>query len=105
MKRLIIPLAATFAAAAAPAQAADQCVGRPHCAPSIQAALDAAHAGDPVRVAPGTYPGGITIARDVRLIGSGSVLRGGAPVVTVSAGHVLLQGFTLTKGLVTSGTV
>src|ERR1700742_2977254 len=104
MKRLIIPLTATFVAAAAPAHAADQCVGRPHCAPSIQAALDAAHAGDTVRVAPGTYRGGIPISKDVKLVGSDAVLRGGAPVVTVAAGHVVIQGLTLTKGLVTTGT-
>src|SRR5436190_12514454 len=45
------------------------CVGGPHCYATVQAALNAAHDGDTVRVGAGTFAGGITITRSVNLVG------------------------------------
>ena len=65
---LISVLAATATVAgAAPAAAATHCVGGGKgCHKTIQAALDAAHDGDTIKVAPGTYAGGIAIDKSVR---------------------------------------
>jgi hypothetical protein len=73
--------------AASPAFAAKRCVGSGSgCYRTIQAALDASHDGDAIKVAPGTFAGGITIAKSVTLSGAGAgatVIRGGGPVVTI----------------------
>ena len=52
----------------------------------MQAALDASHDGDTIKVAAGTFAGGVTIAKSVSVIGAGAgatTIRGGGPVVTV----------------------
>ncbi len=74
--------------AAQPALAADLCVGgaKPGCFSAIQAAVDAANDGDLIRVAPGTYVGGITIEKSVGLVGAGAgatTIEGGGPVITI----------------------
>lgn len=101
-----VGLAASFATAAA-----DLCVGsQAGCFATIQAALAAAHDGDTIAVAAGTYAGPITIDKSVRLVGSGAaatVIRGGGPVVTIgdltgrTAPTVSLSGVTITGGLTT----
>ena len=67
----------------------------------IQPAVDAVSAGDTVAVGPGSYAGGIVIAKALRVSGAGAgatVISGGGPVITVSAGPVLLRGVTVTGG-------
>jgi hypothetical protein len=63
------------------------CVGGgPGCYVTIQAALDAAHDGDTISVGRGTFAGGITIEKSVRLVGVGAaatIISGGGPVVTI----------------------
>jgi pectin methylesterase-like acyl-CoA thioesterase len=67
--------------------------------PTIQAAIQAAKPGDVIDVAPGTYPGAITIDRSVTIVGrdhdpadprnNTTILDGGgATVVTVVRGSV-----------------
>jgi hypothetical protein len=88
------------------------CVGdRPGCYATIQAALDAAHDGDTIRVGPGSFAGGITIDKSVDLVGAGAkatVINGGGPVVTIgeflgtSELTVTISGVTVTGGVTTS---
>jgi hypothetical protein len=93
--------------AAEPALAADRCVGgqQTGCFPTIQAALDAAHDGDTIHVGPGTFAGGITIDKDVALVGvsaAATIIEGGGPVVTIGDGTadltVSISGVTITGG-------
>jgi hypothetical protein len=93
-------------AVAASAQATALCVGGPGCFPSIQAAVDAAHDGDVIRVGPGTFAGGVVIDKDIRLLGVGAgdtIIEGGGPVIqigqffgmsrpTVTIRHVTITG-------------
>ena len=56
------------------------------CYRTIQAALDAARDGDTIRVSAGTFAGGITITKSVRLLGSGAtstIIKGGGSVITI----------------------
>jgi hypothetical protein len=96
--------------AAPPARGAELCVGGPkqECFSAIQAAIDAASDGDVIRVAAGTYEGGITITKSVQLRGAGAratTIEGGGPVITisqllaVSKPTVLISGVTVTGGL------
>lgn len=88
------------------------CVGgKPSCYATIQAALDAAHDGDTVRVAAGTFAGGVTIAKSLSLVGAGvgaTVISGGGPVLTIGTFYALteptvsISRVTITGGLTTS---
>src|SRR5947207_12721220 len=75
--------------AATSAFAATLCVGPASgCYATIQGALDAAHHGDTINVAAGTFAGGITIDKSVRLVGAGAastIIRGGGPVITIGS--------------------
>jgi len=94
---------------ALPASGASLCVGNgAGCLQTIQAALDAAHDGDTIHVGPGTFAGGLTIAKSVRLVGSGArstLIRGGETVVTIGTfgatvePTVLISGVTITGGI------
>jgi hypothetical protein len=79
--------AAAFAAGVQPAAAATLCVGpEAGCFHQIQPAVAAAHDGDTIAVARGTFAGGITIDKSIHLQGAGSnktVINGGGPVVTI----------------------
>ena len=87
------------------------CVGgkpKPACYPSIQAAVDAAHDGDTIKVAPGTYAGGVVIDVSVDIVGAGAektIIKGGGPVVTVFRDvdpgglTVSIRGVTITGGV------
>ena len=102
---LLIALA-TLAPAAADARANTLCVGGGHCFATIQAAVNAADAGDTIRIGPGTFAGGITIDESVNLVGAGprrTVIDGGGPVVTIgsatSTPTATISGLTLTGGV------
>jgi len=86
----------------------DLCVGsRPGCFATIQAAVDAAHDGDAIAVAPGTYAGGVTIDVSVDLIGAGfdkTIISGGGPVLTIGQQNgprrtVSIRGVTISGGV------
>jgi hypothetical protein len=119
MKRLVCMVLCTgvgLASAGLPAQPAladTLCVGgtNPGCFASIQDAVDAAHDGDVIRVAPGTYAGGITIDKSVELVGAGAgatTIEGGGPVITIGEFlgstrlNVSISELTISGGLTTS---
>lgn len=106
-------LAAIIVAAATSASAAGKvCVGNgPGCFATLQAALDAAGDGDTIKIAPGTFAGGVTILKSVELVGAGAdqtVLSGGGPVLTIgefgatSEPTVSIRGVTITGGITRS---
>jgi hypothetical protein len=115
MKRMLMAvLAAALGCAVAQssadaAPAADLCVGgSPGCFSTIQAAVDAAHDGDTIRVGPGTFAGGITILKSVDLVGVSSgatIINGGGPVITIGEFegandlHVAISRVTITGGM------
>jgi hypothetical protein len=110
MKRYVFVLAATAALwGGGSAQAATLCVGpQAGCFAQIQPAIAAANDGDTITVAAGTYAGGITIDKSIRLQGAGptrTVINGGGPVITIGretnpAGMtVSLDGVTITGGV------
>jgi len=111
--------AATAAAAAAalgvattPAAAATICVGKKSgCFAQIQPAIAAASDGDTIAVAAGTYDGGITIDKSIRLQGASAgatTIEGGGPVVTIFRAtapeglDVSIDGVTITGGVNTT---
>src|SRR5215467_6785369 len=91
---------------AAPAQAATLDVCPSSCPyTTIQQALAAAASGDTISVAPGTYPGGFTIGKNVTVVGSGegqtSVMGAGKRgyVVTVATGvRTAIEALTVDGG-------
>jgi len=115
MKRIHITLAAAAVIAAAltgassAAPTADLCVGgQPGCFTTIQAAVDAAQDGDTISIGVGTFEGGVTIEKSVRLVGvaaGATIIRGGGPVVTIGQPEgendqqVAISRVTLTGGL------
>jgi hypothetical protein len=77
---------ALFTGSAGAAQSSDLCVGGPGCFATVQAAVDGAQDGDTIRIGPGTFAGGITIAKDVQLVGvsaGATTIEGGGPVITI----------------------
>ena len=91
-------------------RAAALCVqtGKPHCYPTLQAAVDAAHDGDTVKLGAGTFAGGITIAKSISLVGAGAgatTISGGGPVLTIGVADaateptVSITGLTITGGV------
>jgi nitrous oxidase accessory protein len=112
MWRTVLLLVATAAPAAAQRAPAGDRVGDRGAATSARvlqvgpggayaspaAALEAARAGDTVRVAAGVYRGGLVVDRSVVLLGErGAVLdgEGRGTVVTVAADSVVLRGFVI----------
>lgn len=106
------PAARSSRVSSLPASGATVCAGsRSTCFSTIQAALDAARPGDTIRVGPGTFAGGVTISKSVRLVGAGAkstVIRGGGSVVTVGTfgavvePTVTISGVTITGGIARS---
>jgi hypothetical protein len=79
--------------------------GSRHCHDTIQAAVDAAHDGDTIRIAQGRFAGGVTVDKSVRLVGAGAgrtVIKGGGPVLTLgsttSSPTISIAGVTVTGG-------
>ncbi len=108
----ILAVAAVAGVFAQSALAANLCVGsKPGCYVTLQAAVGAAHNGDTIAIAPGTYAGGVTIDVSVKLVGAGAgstVIRGGASVLTIGAfgastePTVSISGVTITGGVARS---
>lgn len=77
----------TLAASPAGAAGSTLCVSsKANCYATLQAAVRAASDGDTIRIAAGTYSGGVTINKSVRVVGAGAhrtVIRGGGPVLTI----------------------
>src|SRR5262245_49777428 len=97
--------------AARSSSASSLCVGaKPGCLSTVQAAVDAARGGDTIQIGPGTFAGGITILKDVELVGAGAgatTIRGGGPLVTIGEfkgpqPNVSISGVTITGGFVDS---
>jgi nitrous oxidase accessory protein NosD len=89
--------------------ASDQlCVGGGSgCLATLQAAIDAAKAGDAIAIQAGAFAGGVTIDKSLTLTGAGAartVVKGGGPVITIaaSARTVTLAGLTITGGVTTT---
>src|SRR6266513_2955853 len=63
------------------------CVGsKAGCFATIQAAVNAAHDGDTITIAPGTFAGGVAIDVSVDIRGAGpgaTIISGGGPVLTL----------------------
>jgi hypothetical protein len=111
---LLLSIVATLALAAPAAgesasTAQHLCVGKaPPCATTLQAALATAHHDDTITLAAGTYAGGVTIDKSIRLVGAGArktIISGGGPVLTIgedgasSEPTVSIQGVTVTGGV------
>lgn len=100
---------AAFGVATNSAVAATVCVGQQSgCFAQIQPAVDAAHDGDTITIARGTYAGGVTIAKSIHLQGAGAmqtVIAGGGPVLTIGREtdptglNVSIDGVTVTGGV------
>lgn len=100
------------AAATSASAAGKLCVGNgPGCFATLQAAVDAADDGDTIKIAAGTFAGGVTIDKSVKLVGAGAgqtVISGGGPVLTIgefgATGEptVSIDGVTITGGITRS---
>jgi hypothetical protein len=109
---LVLVGCAGLGTGARPALAASLCVGTdPGCLSTLRGAIAAARDGDVIRLAPGTFPGDVTIDRSVKLIGAGpdrTTIRGGGPVLTIgvpgapSEPTVSIRGVTITGGVTSS---
>ena len=100
--------AALLLVGARPASAATLNVCQSGCPyTQLAPALAAAHSGDTIKIAPGTYAGGDTIDVSVKLVGAGprsTIIRGGGPVLTIGVAFaaseptVTIDGITVTGG-------
>ena len=98
-----------FSASTAAAAPRTLCVGsKPGCFLTIQPAVNAAHDGDTIAIAPGTYPGGVTIDVSVTVVGAGAastIIKGGGPVLTLGVPGapnpptISITGVTVTGGV------
>ncbi len=96
-------------AAARPAAAgANLCVAHhPGCFQTLQAAVDAAHDGDTIRIDRGTFAGGVTVSVSIAIVGAGAsqtTISGGGPVLTLGVYQaateptISVSGVTITGG-------
>jgi hypothetical protein len=96
-------------AVARPAAAgANLCVAHtPGCFQTLQAAVDAAHDGDTIRIDRGTFAGGVTVGVSVAIVGAGAsqtTISGGGPVLTLGVYQaateptISVSGVTITGG-------
>jgi hypothetical protein len=115
MKRLALTLCfallacgTTAAAGRSTTRTDNICVGgKPGCFGTIQAAVDAAHNGDTITIASGTFTGGVSIDVSVNIRGAGAsatTIKGGSPVLSIGQEQatteptVSLSGVTITGG-------
>ena len=106
---LVIAAAAVLLSAAQRASAATLKVCQSGCPyTQLAPAVAAAHSGDEINLGPGTYAGGVTIDRSVKLVGASAgttIIRGGGPVLTIGAAGaaseptVTIRGVTVTGGV------
>jgi hypothetical protein len=76
------------------------------CVKTMRAALAHAHDGDTIKVAAGSYAGGFTVTKSVRIVGSGrrkTTIRGGGPVITIKANHGAEPSVTIASLTVAGG--
>jgi hypothetical protein len=96
-----------LAVGARPASAAHLCVGSgSRCFSTLQAAVDAAHNGDTITIAPGTYAGGVTIDVSVKVAGAGAdktIISGGSPVLTIGVAGAPTEPTVTIDGVTVSG--
>ena len=118
MRQLVLAMCVIVIAAVSAGATADRalagslCVGSgAHCFATIQAAVDAANDGGIIHIGPGTFAGGITIDKNLKLIGAGAgatIISGGGPVLTIgeadapSEPTVAIKGTTITGGVNTA---
>jgi hypothetical protein len=121
MKRLMMTIwlallvSGATTAVADSATTANVCVGAGSgCFSNLQSAVAAAHDGDTIHVGPGTFAGGVTIDKSVKLVGAGSgrtTISGGGPVLTIGTfgaanePTVTIDGVTITGGVTRSSPV
>ena len=106
---LVIAAAAVLLSAAQRASAATLKVCQSGCPyTQLAPAVAAAQSGDEIKLGPGTYAGGVTIDRSVKLVGASAgktIIRGGGPVLTIGAADapseptVTIRGVTVTGGV------
>jgi hypothetical protein len=106
---LMLALAASLLVGPGRASAATLTVCPSGCAFSqIAPAVAAASPGDTIKIAAGTYQGGVTIDKNLRLVGAGAgatIIYGGGPVLTIgvpdapSEPTVTIDGVTVTGGV------
>ncbi|MGE5272902.1 MAG: hypothetical protein ACM3QU_03900 [Verrucomicrobiota bacterium] len=99
---------AAFAGSAPAGQGANiVCVGAgPGCLPTIEAGIAAARDGDTVRLDRGTFRGGVTIDKSVRVEGAGAdatKIEGGGPVITIAVGAQKALTVTIAAVTITGG--
>jgi hypothetical protein len=111
-KRLLaVALLATAATAIAAAQAsaATLTVCPSGCAfTQIAPAIAAAHSGDTISVAAGTYDGGFTIDKNLKLVGAGAastIIKGGGPVITIGEAFAASEPTVSISGVKVTGGV
>jgi hypothetical protein len=84
-----------------------RCVGDPPCFDTVQKAVDAVHDGGVILIEPGTFAGGVTIDKSVKVIGSGAsrtIIKGGGPVLTIGEAFAPRQPkVTISKVKITGG--
>ncbi len=88
------------------------CVGSESgCYSTLKPAIAAAHAGNTIRIGPGTFAGGVTVKVSVTIIGAGTsstIIRGGNSVLTIGTYEapteptVSIAGVTITGGVTRS---
>ncbi len=88
------------------------CVGSESgCYSTLKAAIAAAHAGNAIRIGPGTFAGGVIVNVSVSIIGAGAsstIIRGGNSVLTIGTYNapteptVSIAGVTITGGVTRS---
>jgi hypothetical protein len=118
MKRVALVLSLVLVGGVSPFLAGPSALARTLCVDhksgcfsTLQAAVDAAHNGDTIHIARGTYAGGVTIDASVNLVGQGArrtIIRGGGPVLTIGTfgastePTVSIKGVTITGGVTRS---
>jgi hypothetical protein len=101
---LVLAIAPAASGASGPKE---RCVGDPPCFATLQKAVDAARAGDVIRIEPGTFSGGVTIDKSVKVVGSGAsrtIIKGGGPVLTIGKAFAQSEPkVTISKVKITGG--